>query len=150
MALCLHQYRLLSLNYSAPPPKSLVITTFSIILISFLVVFVLSYFFLIKYKTFLGHALTLLPLSPQKVLYLIKRCSCFVLSVYFCSSSLPLSNPIGFSLTRVVSCIRTRYSFEKIYTRFEKYYGVLFYYNKLYIPYQAVKCGLFLAFLFVM
>ena len=46
--------------------------------------------FLIKYKTFFGHALTPFTLSPQKILYLIKRCYCFALSVYFCSSSLPL------------------------------------------------------------
>ena len=58
-------------------------------LISFLVVSVLSSF-LIKYKTFFGHTLALLPLSSQKILYLIKRCYCFVLSVYVCSSSLPL------------------------------------------------------------
>ena len=28
---------------------------------------------MIKYKTFFGHAPALLPLSPQKVLYLIKK-----------------------------------------------------------------------------
>ena len=62
-------------------------------LISFLIVFVLSSFFLIKNKTFFGHALTLLSLSPQKILFLIKRCSCFALSVYFCSSLLPHNIP---------------------------------------------------------
>ncbi len=51
------------------------------------------FFFLIKYKTFFGHALALLSLSPQKILFLIKRCSCFALSVYFCSSLLPHNIP---------------------------------------------------------
>ena len=71
-----------------PPGKSCHYCVFHN-LISFLVISVLSSF-LIKYKTFFGHAPALLPLSPQKVLYLIKRCYCFALSVYFCSSSLPL------------------------------------------------------------
>ena len=35
MARCLRQYLLWSLNYSAPPPETLVFTVFSIILISF-------------------------------------------------------------------------------------------------------------------
>ena len=85
-------------------------------LISFFILSFLSSF-LIKYKTFFGHALALLTLSPQKILYLIKRCYCFVLSVlcFLKHASAPskLTNIfsylfylIGFSLTQVVLCLR--------------------------------------------
>ena len=62
-----------------PPGKSCYYCVFHNLISFFILSFLSS--FLIKYKTFFGHALALLTLSPQKILYLIKRCYCFVLSV---------------------------------------------------------------------
>ncbi len=105
MARYLRQYRIRSLNYSAPPPESLVFTVFSILNLLFSSFDFISFF--IKENIFIfsgtlshnildrifvntGSVVPQAPLSPRKVLYLIKRCYCFALSVYFFSSSFPL------------------------------------------------------------
>ena len=94
------------LKLLCPPPGKSCLYCVLHNLISFFLVLIL-FLFIIKVNIFIfsstlshnildrifvntGSVVPQAPLSPRKVLYLIKRCYCFALSVYFFSSSFPL------------------------------------------------------------
>nr|DAZ14412.1 MAG TPA: hypothetical protein [Caudoviricetes sp.] len=88
MARCLRQYRMWCLNYSAPPPESLVFTVFSILNLLFFSCNV--YFsFLRKNIYFLKHALTPFTLSFRKQIFFpyflfVFLWQCILLRKYIC------------------------------------------------------------------